>query len=60
VYRSVGPKVVLLIDQLILRWFCLYISWYYGFSLYRSVGPKVVLFIDQLSLGLFCLWISWS
>ena len=54
-YRSVGPKVVLLIDQLILRWFCLYISWYYGFSLYRSVGPKVVLFIDQLSLGLFCL-----
>jgi hypothetical protein len=55
VYRSVGPKVVLFIDQLILGWFCLWISWPYGGSVYRSGGPKVVLFINQLVLWWFCL-----
>ena len=43
-YRSVGPKVVLFIDQLIL-----------GFSVYRAVGHKVILFIDQLVIRWFCL-----
>ena len=43
-YRSVGLKVVLFIDQLIL-----------GFSVYRAVGHKVILFIDQLVIRWFCL-----
>jgi hypothetical protein len=46
---------VLFIDQVVLRWFYLYISWYYGGSGYRSVDPRVVLFIDQLVLVWFCL-----
>jgi hypothetical protein len=55
VYRSVGPKVVLFIDQLVLRGFCLLISWSLGSSVYRSVDPKVALFIDQLILRWFLL-----
>ena len=43
------------IGQVVLRLFCLYISWYYGGPVYRSVDPRVVLFIDQLVLMWFCL-----
>ena len=45
----------MLIDQLVLMWFCLKISWSYGGSVYRSVDHKVVLFIDLLVLRWFCL-----